>query len=121
MEKNYDFFFNSDFTKILNRFVGDIFFFFYYYLGLILLVFSHIEQTTPDDPCENYGLQYGFYQFKSKIANAILRFKVIKIKIFFLIFISNVYSTAAKLNITTIISIFFQCLSDKDVCIWQQN
>ena len=44
------------------------------------MFFSHIEQTTPDDSCEKYGLQYGFYQFESKIADAILRFEVIKKK-----------------------------------------
>ena len=41
------------------------------------MVFSNIEQPTPDDPCEKYGLEY-FFRFKSKIADAILRFKVIK-------------------------------------------
>ena len=93
----------------------------FYYVGLILLVFSQIEQTTPADPCKKYGIQYGFHQFESEIADAILRVKVIEIKISLLIFISNVYSSAAKFNITTIIAIFFQCLSDKDVCPAQQN
>ena len=74
------------------------------------MVFSQIEQTTTADPCEKYGVQYVFYQFESQIANAILRLKVIKIIFFFLIFISNVYSTAAKFNITTIIAIFFSVL-----------
>ena len=83
------------------------------------MFFNHIEQTIPDDSCEKYGLQYGFYQFESKIADAILRSKVMKKKI--IIPLSIMYSTAAKFNITTIIAIFFQCLSDKDVCIGQQN
>ena len=44
------------------------------------MFFNHIEQTIPDDSCEKYGLQYGFYQFESKIADAILRSKVMKKK-----------------------------------------
>ena len=74
------------------------------------MVFSQIEQATPADPCETYGVQYVFDQFESKIADTILRLKVIKIIFFFIIFISNVYSTAAKFNITTVIAIFFSVL-----------
>ena len=64
------FFFNFDSTKILNRSVGDILNFvfdIFFYLGLILLFFNHIEQTTPDDPCEKYGLQFVFIHFNLKL------------------------------------------------------
>ena len=49
----------------------------------IYLVFSHIEQTTPDDYCAKYGSEHFFYQFESHIADAILRFKVIKMQLLF--------------------------------------
>ena len=61
------FFLISDSTKILNRSVGDILNFFFYYLGLILLVFSHIEQTTPDDPCEKCGSESVFINLNLKL------------------------------------------------------
>ena len=43
-------FFYFDSTKILSRSVGNILNF-VIFLEFILKVFSHIEQTTSDDPC----------------------------------------------------------------------
>ena len=34
---------------------------------IILIVFSHIEQTTSDDPCEKYGLEYVFINLNLKL------------------------------------------------------
>ena len=54
---------------------------FYYMLCLrkILLKTNCNEQLTTDDPFEKYCLEYVFYEFASKIADAIVRFKVINI------------------------------------------
>ena len=47
------------------------------------MVSNRNEQSKPDDPCEKYGLESAFYQFESKIADANVRFKVIKFKFYF--------------------------------------
>ena len=67
-----------------------------FFLRKILLKTNCNEQLTPDDPFEKYCLEYVFYEFASKIADAIVTFKVINICILFSTFTSNVYPTAAK-------------------------
>ena len=59
-------------------------------------MFNRNEPLAPDNPCEKCCLEYVFYLFESKIADAIVRFKVINISILFSTFTSNVYLTAAK-------------------------
>ena len=31
------------------------------------MVFNHIEQTTPDDPCEKYGSEFVFINLNRKL------------------------------------------------------
>ena len=71
-------------------------FYYMFFLRKILLKTNCNEQLAPDNPCKKCCLEYVFYQFESKIADAIVRFKVINICILFSTFTSNVYLTAAK-------------------------
>ena len=65
------------------------------------MVFNHIEQTTPDDPCEKYGSESVFINLNLKLLTQFSGSN------FSHLFFSNVYFTAAKFNITTIIAILF--------------
>ena len=39
----------------------------FFQFELILIVFSHIEQTTSDDPCAKYGLENVFINLNLKL------------------------------------------------------
>ena len=75
-------------------------------------MFNRNEPLAPDNPCKKCCLEYVFYQFESKIADAIVRFKVINICIFFLLLHQMCNSQLQnKKNITTIMYVNILVLS----------
>ena len=80
-------------------------------------MFNGNQQLAPDNPCKKCCLEYVFYQFESKIADAIVRFKVINIEFYFqLLHQMCITPLQKKKNHYIHVRQYIQCLVDKDVC-----